>query len=114
MGYCLNTTLRSFSNFLRALSTFTRAAAQDGHWKSPNSTSTVLADRFPFDHPSGVITGLSDKATFEEAAIGELSGALRLTKNMATATAATTSTAKAVSGLARERFVDSCRLELDF
>jgi hypothetical protein len=37
---------------------------------------------------------------------------------MATAAAATTSTAKAVSGLARERFVDSGRLvfpvELDF
>src|SRR5688572_16909811 len=111
MGYCLNTTLMSFSNFFRRLSTFTRARAHDGHWKSPNSTNTVLADRLPFAQPSVVITGLSDVATFEEAvgdaAAGELSEPVRFTKNIATATATTTSAAKAVRGLAKERVAGS-------
>src|SRR5262245_193246 len=109
MGYCLKTTFKSFSNFLRTLSTFSRAAAQDGHWKSPNSTSTVLADVLPLDQPSGVMTGLFGDATVEdEVGIAggdaeELSEAVRFTRNMAVATARTTSAARAIKGLARER-----------
>jgi len=64
------------------------------------------------------MTGFSGNATFEDAAAGELSGLLRFTKNIATATATTTSTAKAVRGLAKERLAGSDRLafpvELDF
>jgi len=65
------------------------------------------------------MTGLSGDVAFEEAAAGELSGPLRFTKNMATATATTTSAAKALRGLDKERLVGgSDRLafpeELDF